>query len=159
MKTVFISLFFAVTVICSDLLKGKPNPEQLNSMATPVLINTCIITARLSVLVNFYQNVLNTIPQITNGNYAEFRTGTGVLAIFSSAAQEKYIPGSAKPESNKSVIMEFRVTDVDKQFSRLCSFVKNWVKLPANQPWGTRSFYFRDPDGNLVDFYAPLKTK
>lgn len=23
-------------------------------------------------------------------------------------------------------------------------------------PWGTRSIYFRDPDGNLVDFYSPV---
>jgi catechol 2,3-dioxygenase-like lactoylglutathione lyase family enzyme len=28
----------------------------------------------------------------------------------------------------------------------------------AVQPWGTRSFYFRDPDGNLIDLYAPVKT-
>jgi catechol 2,3-dioxygenase-like lactoylglutathione lyase family enzyme len=33
--------------------------------------------------------------------------------------------------------------------------VKTWVKPPTTQPWGTRSLYFRDPDGNLIDFYAP----
>lgn len=37
--------------------------------------------------------------------------------------------------------------------------VKDWVKPPTNQPWGTRSIYFRDPDGNLVDFYAWVKKK
>lgn len=57
---------------------------------------------------------------------------------------------------NKSAILQFRVRDVDKEYARLQGIVKTWVKPPTNQPWGTRSFYFRDPDGNLVDFYGPL---
>ena len=77
----------------------------------------------------------------------------GVLAIFSSEAQEKYIPHSSAPGINKSVILEFEVADVDKEFARLQGMVKNWVKPPTNQPWGTRSFYFRDPDGDLVHFF------
>jgi uncharacterized glyoxalase superfamily protein PhnB len=81
-----------------------------------------------------------------------------VLAIFSAEAEGRYIPGSALPASNKSAILEFKVGNVDEEFMRLHKFVKNWVKPPTNQPWGTRSFYFRDPDGNLTDFYAPAKT-
>jgi catechol 2,3-dioxygenase-like lactoylglutathione lyase family enzyme len=55
------------------------------------------------------------------------------------------------------VILEFRVSDVDQEYVRLQSLVKTWVKPPTTQPWGTRSIYFRDPDGNLVDFYTPAK--
>jgi catechol 2,3-dioxygenase-like lactoylglutathione lyase family enzyme len=78
-----------------------------------------------------------------------------VLAIFSASAQEKYIPGSAKAARNQSAILEFSVTNVDKEYARLQGLVKTWVKPPTTQPWGTRSLYFRDPDGNLVDFYTP----
>jgi catechol 2,3-dioxygenase-like lactoylglutathione lyase family enzyme len=28
------------------------------------------------------------------------------------------------------------------------------VKPPTTQPWGRRSVWFRDPDGNVVSFYA-----
>jgi len=80
-----------------------------------------------------------------------------VLAIFSAQAQEKYIPGSATAASNRSMILEFRVSDVDGEYARLRSLVKVWVKPPTTQPWGTRSVYFRDPDGNLVDFFAPAR--
>lgn len=121
----------------------------------PVLINTCLITRRFTELVDFYQRVLGIAPRVSNGVYAEFPTGAGVLAIFSAEAQEQYIPGSALPASNKSAILEFRVSDVDKEYAQLQSIVKTWVKSPTTQPWGTRSFYFRDPDGNLIDFYAP----
>src|SRR6266704_653798 len=119
----------------------------------PVLINTCLITANFTQLVDFYQHVLGIAPRVSNGIYAEFPTNTGVLAIFTAEAQERYIPGSALPASNKSAILEFKVANVDEEFMRLQNFVKNWVKPPTNQPWGTRSFYFRDPDGNLIDFY------
>jgi uncharacterized glyoxalase superfamily protein PhnB len=121
----------------------------------PTLINTCLISQNMPRLAAFYTQVL-AMPAKTVGNeYAEFHTGVGVLAIFSSEAQEKYIPHSTEPGINKSVILEFEVADVDKEFARLQGMVKDWVKPPTNQPWGTRSFYFRDPDGDLVDFFTP----
>jgi uncharacterized glyoxalase superfamily protein PhnB len=131
------------------------HPPETNR--TPRLANTCVITNNVKRLVEFYEPVLLCKAKWSGEDYAEFSTGQGVLAIFSSQAQEKYIPGSAKAEENKSVVLEFRVTDVDREYRRLQSLVKVWVKMPTTQPWGTRSIYFRDPDGNLVDFYVPAK--
>ena len=93
----------------------------------------------------------------TSEIYAEFRTSVGVLAIFDAQAQEKYIPGSAVAQANRSAILEFKVPDVDGEYARLQGIVQTWVKPPTTQPWGTRSIYFRDPDGNLVDFFTPAK--
>jgi uncharacterized glyoxalase superfamily protein PhnB len=28
------------------------------------------------------------------------------------------------------------------------------VKPPQTHPWGARAFWFRDPDGNIVDFFS-----
>ena len=125
----------------------------------PALVNTCLITKDVKALVKFYDSILKQDAQMTGDDYAEFHTGVGVLAIFSAEAQERYIPGSATPASNKSVILEFRVADVDVEYRRLQDIVKVWVKPPATQPWGTRSIYFRDPDGNLVDFFSPPNSK
>lgn len=77
--------------------------------------------------------------------------------MFSDDAQEKYIPGSARPGENHSLILEFEVDDVDREYARLHELVKTWVKEPSTQPWGTRSTYFRDPDGNLVDLFTVVK--
>ncbi|MBV8898421.1 MAG: VOC family protein [Acidobacteriaceae bacterium] len=78
-----------------------------------------------------------------------------MLALFSAKAQEAYIPGSAQAANNKGLILEFRVGDVDSEYKRLQGVVPVWVKGPTTQVWGTRSIYFRDPDGNLVDFWMP----
>jgi catechol 2,3-dioxygenase-like lactoylglutathione lyase family enzyme len=126
---------------------------------TPRLVNTCVITNNVKQLVDFYESILVLKAKWSGENYAEFPTGVGVLAIFSAEAQEKYIPGSTEAARKKNVILEFRVADVDQEYRRLHSLVKDWVKPPSTQPWGTRSVYFRDPDGNLVDFYTPAKAQ
>ncbi|HEY6338961.1 MAG TPA: VOC family protein [Candidatus Sulfotelmatobacter sp.] len=125
----------------------------------PALAHTCLITNDVKRLVNFYQPVLAVKAKWSGEDYAEFSTGLGVLAIFSASAQENYIPGSADAAKNRSAILEFSVIDVDQEYGRLQSLVKTWVKPPTTQPWGTRSIYFRDPDGNLVDFYTPAKRR
>lgn len=134
----------------SDAVAPEANPE---------LINTCLITSDVDRLIAFYEPVLGIRAERSGPDYAEFRTGTGVLAVFSQKAQEAYIPGSATGGNNRSVVLEFHVSDVDGEYGRLQKLVKTWVKAPSTQPWGTRSFYFRDPDGNLVDFYMRARAQ
>ncbi len=143
------------TVSTADL--RMTDDSRSDPIGVPSLVNTCVITNNVNRLVEFYEPILGLKAKRPSEDYAEFPTGGGVLAIFSAEAQEKYIPGSAEAAKNKSLILKFRVADVDQEYRKLQGTVKNWVKLPTTQPWGTRSIYFRDPDGNLVDFYAPIK--
>jgi catechol 2,3-dioxygenase-like lactoylglutathione lyase family enzyme len=127
--------------------------------AERALINTCLITKDVEKLAAFYAQVLQIEPHKEGNSYAEFRTSGAVLALFAADAQEKYIPGAAQPAQNHSAILEFRVNDVDREYARLQNAVKMWVKPPSTQPWGTRSIYFRDPDGNLVNFFAVVTAR
>jgi catechol 2,3-dioxygenase-like lactoylglutathione lyase family enzyme len=148
-KALLLSSLLVVMLFDLSLSGARGQP----AAASPVLVNTCIITSNIKEIVAFYESVLMLKPMWSGQNYAEFQTGTGVLAIFSAQAQEDYIPGSAEAGKNRSVILQFKVANVDEEYRRLEKIVKSWVKPPSTQPWGTRSIYFRDPDGNLVDFY------
>ena len=151
-----IGLVVAITARSANS-QAAGHPALAGTGPVARLVNTCLITDNVDQLVQFYESILALKAQRSGKDYAEFHTGAGVLAVFSAAAQQKYIPDSADAAKNRSAILEFRVTNVDKEYARLQSLVKTWVKPPTTQPWGTRSIYFRDPDGNLVDFYTPLK--
>ena len=125
----------------------------------PMLANVCLISVDVKRLVSFYEPVLQVKAQWSGPDYAELRTGSAVLAIFSFDAQQRYIPDVTEAARNRSMILEFRVVDADREYSRLQGLVRQWVKPPTTQPWGTRSVYFRDPDGNLVDFFVPAKAR
>jgi len=153
-----IAVIAAVTILSVDLqIRASHPPPDVRTV--PKLMQTCLISSDLDKLIQFYEPVLEMKAKRSGPDYAEFSTAVGILAIFSAAAQEKYIPSSAESAKNKSSILEFQVANVDKEYSRLQPFVKTWVKPPTTQPWGTRSVYFRDPDGNLINFYAPVKSQ
>ena len=102
---------------------------------------------------SFYQEVLQIEPR-GEGVYVEFPTDAGTLSLFSLEGQEKLAPGSMQVAANKTVILEFHVEDVDKEYERLKQMSIEWVKPPTTQQWGNRSIYFRDPDGNLLNLYT-----
>jgi len=121
--------------------------------------HSCIVTENIKQLGSFYQDVLQIEPQIYGEDYMEFPTECGTLSLFSVAAQERLAPSSISPAVNKSVILEFQVDDVDREYARLQQMEIEWVKLLTTQSWGNRSTYFRDPDGNLISLYSPVSEK
>ena len=63
----------------------------------------------------------------------------------------------ASTASNRSVIIEFLVDDMDNKYQQLANITGiDIVQEPTTMPWGNRSILFRDPDGNLVNFFTPM---
>jgi predicted enzyme related to lactoylglutathione lyase len=119
-------------------------------------VSTRIITADVGRLVGFYETVTRTDAVWGNEMFAEIPTPAGTLAIGSDKTVPLFGPGSAEPEANRSVIVEFLVEDVDAEFKRLRALVGEVVREPTTMPWGNRALLFRDPDGNLVNLFTPV---
>jgi uncharacterized glyoxalase superfamily protein PhnB len=83
-------------------------------------------------------------------------TPAATLAIGSKRTIDMFGAGAARPADNHSLIIEFRVTDVDAAYQKLASIVDEIVQAPTTMPWGNRSLLFRDPDGNLINFFTPV---
>jgi hypothetical protein len=45
---------------------------------------------------------------------------------------------------------------VDGVYKELAGFVEDFANEPTTMPWGNRALLFRDPDGNLVNFFTPV---
>jgi len=57
-----------------------------------------------------------------------------------------------------NVIVSFNVDDVDTEYQRLLSLGAEMLNQPTTHPWGARSFQFRDPDGNILNFRGIRKS-
>ncbi|MBV8661499.1 MAG: VOC family protein [Hyphomicrobiales bacterium] len=122
-------------------------------------VSTRIITNDIKRLVRFYANVTGLPPVWRTEDFAEFVTPSCTLAIGSKRTMDRFGAGAARPGENHSAIIEFRVRDVDEEYRKLAEFVGDFVRPPTTQPWGNRSILFRDPDGNLINFFTPVSAE
>ncbi|HEY1941600.1 MAG TPA: VOC family protein [Roseiarcus sp.] len=119
-------------------------------------VSTRVITNDINRLARFYADVTGISPTWYTQDFAELATPTGALAIGSKRTMEMFGASAARAADNHSAIIEFRVEDVDKEYERLDKVITDIVQPPTTQPWGNRSLLFRDPDGNLVNFFTPV---
>ncbi|MFD3523148.1 VOC family protein [Streptomyces sp. NPDC058653] len=120
------------------------------------LVSIRIITNDVARLVSFYENATGVSATWATEDFAELSTPRGTLAIASTKTVPLFAPGSATPEDDRSVIIEFLVDDVDRVYGNLTESVTDFVNEPTTMPWGNRALLFRDPDGNLVNFFTPV---
>lgn len=120
------------------------------------LASVRLITDQLDQMVDFYELVTGITAERPAPVFAEFVSPLATLAIGHSQTVALFGDGVAESASNRSVILEFRVNDVDAEYDRLGSHIETWVQTPTTMPWGNRSALLRDPDGNLVNLFAPL---
>ena len=115
-----------------------------------------VITGDVTRLVEFYEKATGVPATWSNEDFAELKTPSATLALASTRTVPLFALGSSHPADNQSVIIEFLVGDVDRVHENLTGFVTEFVNEPTTMPWGNRSLLFRDPDGNLVNFFTPV---
>jgi catechol 2,3-dioxygenase-like lactoylglutathione lyase family enzyme len=109
-----------------------------------------IVTNDVPGLTRFYREVTGTTPK-GDDVYVEFHGATLALAISSQKTIERHSAGATAPAANRSEILDFA------ERARLAAIVRDFVLEPTTQPWGNRSMLFRDPDGNLINMFAPAR--
>jgi catechol 2,3-dioxygenase-like lactoylglutathione lyase family enzyme len=115
-----------------------------------------IITGDIKRLVGFYERATGVPATWSTEDFAEIAFPRATLAIGSTRTVALFAPSAARPADNHTVIIEFLVDDVDKAHQELAGLVDGLVQEPTTMPWGNRSLLFRDPDGNLVNFFTPV---
>ena len=121
------------------------------------LTYACVLTRDIERLDAFYRAVLQLEPRSRDA-YREFQTQPGIFSLWSLGEYEQITGTSADDAiASGSVMLEFEVESVDREYERLRSMRQpqiEFVLQPTTLAWGNRSIYFRDPDGNLVNFFT-----
>lgn len=117
------------------------------------LASICLITRDLPRLRFFYEIVLRVSPE-GNDTFTSFALPGAALTLFGEADLERMAAGSTLGIGRGACALEIEAEDVDAEHYRLLSLDVAIVKPPTTQPWGSRSVWFRDPDGNLINFFA-----
>ena len=120
------------------------------------LVSIRMITDDLEGVVQFYEQITGIKAVRYTPVFAELIMPSFTLAIGHTQTTQLFGEDSARPADNHTVIIEFRVGDVNSEYERLKPLVTDWVQEPTTMPWGNRSILFRDPDGNLVNFFTPV---
>jgi catechol 2,3-dioxygenase-like lactoylglutathione lyase family enzyme len=117
----------------------------------------CFITTNVNRLKNFYQDILQLELEEESDEFVKFLFNGIELSIYSNVIVERMAPGSMRNTGPGSFTIEIEVDDVDKEYERLKEKDITIVKPPTTQVWGVRSVWFRDPDGNIINFHTDVK--
>ena len=114
-----------------------------------------LIAADITTMVAFYELVTGHSVEWLAPQFAEIVTSGARIAIGSTETVALFMEGSAEPGANRTAILEFRVEDVDAEFTRLKGKVE-FVIEPKTLPWGNRTLQFRDPEGTIISLFTPV---
>ena len=106
----------------------------------------------------FYGEVMDfPLERMVGEDWMEYRVGSNILALAhpraSPAAKDAPVPAGAA-----ALQLAFRVSpgDVDRCAAELKAHEVEINGEPTDQPWGHRTLFFRDPDGNVLEIYAEI---
>lgn len=112
----------------------------------------CFITEDVSRLKQFYEAIFGVKAEGDESHSAI--PLDGLIITFDSAELLKnhHSFGYVSGNSANNTIVGFDVGNVDEEFHRLKSLGVAMLNEPTTHPWGARSFQFKDPDGNILNF-------
>ena len=108
----------------------------------------CFITNDVLRLRAFYESVFGGKAE---GDELHSTLGIdGIYFVFLAQKNPAFYYEMADGANN--TILSFNVDDVDAEHERLLSLAAEILSEPTTHPWGARSFQFKDPDGNILNF-------
>ncbi|HEY6642128.1 VOC family protein [Povalibacter sp.] len=117
---------------------------------------TVIFARNMPAMRAFYGTTLGFPLHKTLGSqWLEFRVGSNLLALTERGV---IFNDPAPPEGALSLQLAFRVAPSEVA-TCAATLTKRGVQImsgPTDQPWGHRTLFFRDPDGNVLEIYAEI---
>jgi catechol 2,3-dioxygenase-like lactoylglutathione lyase family enzyme len=127
-------------------------------MKIDVLDYVVLIVADLERALAFYTGLLGFELQHRAARYAQLKAGTTRLSLYARDAMAATLGRAldAPRPSAPAFELGFKVGDCDAAFAELIAGGAPAVMSPTTRPWGQRTAYVHDPDGNLIELAQDL---
>ena len=135
-------------------LQGKSNMDP--KLPIRSLDYTVIFARQMSEMRAFYGETMGfALHRELSPQWIEYRVGANILALAEPGSR---FPDPLPPVGQMSVQLAFRVApdEVDSCAQTLAERGVAIVSQPTDQPFGHRTVFFRDPDGNVLEIYAEI---
>jgi catechol 2,3-dioxygenase-like lactoylglutathione lyase family enzyme len=132
-----------------------PNPHS-PFQAIRSIDYTVIFVRDMAAMRRFYEEILCfPLSRELSPGWIEYRIGGNTLALTRPSRTATDAP---TPAGSASLQLAFKVSapEVDQCADELVRHGVALVSPPTNQPFGHRTLFFRDPDGNLLEVYAEV---
>jgi catechol 2,3-dioxygenase-like lactoylglutathione lyase family enzyme len=118
-----------------------------------------VLTNNIQSSKSFYSNILGFSIQTDLGNYVEFSSEGVRFAICEKEVMKKATNHLSYQEQRKGQSFELAFPvgspeDVDRTYSEIVSKGATPIKEPEMMPWGRKTAFFADPDGNIHEIYS-----
>jgi lactoylglutathione lyase len=107
----------------------------------------------------FYAKVLELpiVRETPEEEFCQFQLGNCFLAIYGQKFVAPLI-GENRIGKAASAIYSFGESkDIDRDYQQLKAKGVQFIQEPKTQPWGQRTAYFSDPDGNIWEIQQWIK--
>jgi catechol 2,3-dioxygenase-like lactoylglutathione lyase family enzyme len=117
---------------------------------------TVIFVRDMEAMRRFYEDILGfpLLRELSPG-WIEYRVGGNTLAL---ARPSRTAADAPTPNGSASLQLAFKVSaaEVDQCADELVRQGVDLLSPPTDQPFGHRTLFFRDPDGNLLEMFAEI---
>lgn len=132
------------------------NPTASPFAAIRAIDYTVILVRDMAAMRRFYEDVLClSVTCELAASWTEYRIGGNTLVL---ARPGRLARDAPTPAGSASLQLAFKVAaaDVDRCAEELLRHGVELLEPPTDQPFGHRTLFFRDPDGNLLEVYAEI---
>ena len=132
-------------------------PESSTALGRIRGLDYTVIFARdMPAMRHFYTEVMRfPLERELGPGWVEYRVGSNILAL---AIPHMTKDDPPTPLGSASLQLAFRVAppDVSRCEDELKAAGYAILSPATDQPWGHRTLFFRDPDGNILEIYADI---